>query len=108
MFDNTSKSYLYPDNWRVIAYEIKSICGWQCQCCGLQCRRPGELWLGWEYELTVAHICQNYEAEAVCVAALCIRCHFKMDAPLAWVARRRVERVRRRLAGQLVLALKIP
>lgn len=103
MFDKTLKSQLYPENWRAIAREIKEANDWRCQACGLQCRRPGELRLGWEYELTVAHICQDYYAEAVCVAALCIRCHFKMDAPLSHVARRRVERLRRQVAGQLAL-----
>lgn len=93
----------YPDNWRKIAQEIKTACGYRCLCCSRQCRRPGELWLGWDYEAVLAHISQDYEAEAVTVAVLCAACHFRHDAPLVWVARRRAERWRQREAGQLPL-----
>jgi len=96
---------LYPNDWPTIAREVKAANDWRCIACDKQCRRPGEFWLGWEYELTCAHLCQDYEADAVCVAALCVACHLRHDAPLSWWARRRRERVRRRLAGQLALAL---
>lgn len=96
---------LYPRDWKSIAVEIKAANDWQCQQCGKQCRRPGEFYLGWEYELSVAHICQDYEAEAVFVAALCKPCHFKHDAPLVWVARRRKDKARQLRAGQLRLNL---
>jgi hypothetical protein len=108
MFDKTLKSHLYPQNWRAIAREIKALNGWRCQACGLQCRRPGELWLGWEYEMACAHICQDYAAEAVFVAALCTKCHLRHDARFSWIARQRRGRLRQRLAGQLTLTLKIP
>lgn len=99
----TIKKALYPDDWQTIAYRVKEANGWQCQACGKQCRRPGELNLGWQYKLTVAHICQDYEGESVFVAALCLPCHLKFDAAHSWVARRRVDRLRQRLAGQLAL-----
>lgn len=92
---------LYPAQWPAIAVTIKEACGWICQSCGRQCRRPGQFYLGWEYELTLAHLTQDYEAEAVTVAALCVPCHFAYDAPLVWVARRRWARYRLREAGQL-------
>lgn len=63
------------------------------------------MWLGWEYQLTVAHITQDYDAAVVQVAVLCAPCHFKHDSPLVWLARRRHERVRRRVAGQLEIIL---
>lgn len=87
---------LYPTDWRALAREIKQACDYRCQECGRNCRRPGQFRLGWEYELAVAHLTQDYHAEAVTVAALCARCHLRYDAPFAWVARRRK-------AGQLML-----
>lgn len=93
----------YPVNWTGIAREIKDICGWRCQECDQQCRRPGEMWLGWEYELTVSHYDGDYENASIFVAALCLPCHFRHDAPFVWWARRRHERQRRQMAGQLFL-----
>lgn len=100
------KSILYPSDWPDIAYTIKDANDWRCMACDLQCRRPGELYLGWEYTLTVAHICQDYEASSVYVAPLCARCHLEFDAPHSWLARRRHLRMRRMLAGQLVFTLQ--
>lgn len=94
---------LYPTDWPHLAREIKEACGWRCLQCGRQCRRPGEFWLGWEYQLTVAHISQDYAAPVVLVAALCVKCHLRHDAPLVWVARRRNARARQMAAGQLEL-----
>ena len=96
-----SKTLLYPDDWHSIAREIKAICGYQCQQCGTRCRRPGELWLGWEYEPCLAHLTQDYDAEAVTVACLCGRCHFAHDASYSGIARQRRQRLRRMIAGQL-------
>lgn len=91
----------YPQNWRELAFAVKEANGWRCGACDRQCRRPGEFWLGWEYELTVAHLGHDYEAEIVQVAPMCRRCHFRYDAPHSWRARHRHRRYRRRLAGQL-------
>lgn len=99
----TYKSWLYCDNWRAIARAVKEAAEWRCQCCGTRCRRPGEMWIGWQHELTVAHLSQDYTAEVVTVAALCRKCHLAYDAPLAWVARRRANRIRQCMAGQLPL-----
>lgn len=87
----------------MIARSIKSAVGYRCMVCDRLCRRPGELWLGWDYELHVAHLSQDYTAPVVTVAALCGACHFRHDSTLSWVARRRVERWRQREAGQLAL-----
>lgn len=92
---------LYPVDWPEISRIVKAANGWCCLGCGKQCRRPGELFLGWEYELSVAHICQDYEAEAVYVASLCLPCHLRYDAPHSWIARHRRNRIRQRVAGQL-------
>lgn len=97
------ETYLYPQGWAQLSREIRELCDWRCQACGKLCRRPGEFYLGWEYELTVAHLDQCYDGEVVTVAALCALCHFRMDAPFVWWARRRHERIRRALAGQLEL-----
>lgn len=90
--------YHYPVEWRTVAREIKDACGYRCQQCGRQCRRPGEFYLGWEYELTVAHYHQEYAGEAVFVTALCVPCHFAHDCHHSW-------RARRRNAGQLEISL---
>jgi hypothetical protein len=95
------KNMLYPDNWRVLAAEIKDANHWQCQECQRQCRRPGEMWIGWEYELTVAHYDQCYEEDAVFLACLCVACHFAHDARHSWQARLRWRRFRQWQAGQL-------
>ena len=92
---------LYPDNWHKLSADIKQTCGYRCTLCDRQCRRPGELYLGWDYEAVIAHITQDYDAPVVQVACLCAACHFIHDAPLSGVARRRAERWRRRQAGQL-------
>lgn len=85
---------LYPIDWPDIARLVKEANDWQCGECGLQCRRPGEFWLGWQYELTLAHYDQEYEDAAIFVVALCRKCHLLHDAPHSW-------RSRRRNAGQL-------
>lgn len=97
---------IYPVEWPQIVLDIKEANDWRCQQCGRQCRRPGELWLGWEYELTVAHVMQDYDAPEVFVAPLCVPCHFRHDAPYSWLARRRWQRDRQANAGQLMLSLK--
>lgn len=85
---------LYPVDWAELAHEIKDANHWQCGECHLQCRRPGEFWLGWWYELTVSHYDREYDVEAVFVVPLCRKCHFLHDAAHSW-------RARRRNAGQL-------
>lgn len=97
------KSCLYADNWPTLAAEIKAANHFVCQECRRQCRRPGEMYLGWEYELTVAHYDNQYDAPAIFLVALCAPCHFLHDARFVWWARHRHERGRRQEAGQLVL-----
>lgn len=99
------KILLYPDNWQEIAHEIKDANDWACQECGIRCRRPGELNLGWRFLLTVAHYDQDYDGAEVFCCCLCLACHFRHDAPFVWWARRRHARLRGQLAGQLALAL---
>jgi hypothetical protein len=94
----------YPVDWPEIARVVKEAAGYTCQACQKRCRRPGEFYLGWEYELTVAH--DGYGAAATTVAALCIRCHFAYDAPRVWIARRRALRHRLLSGGQLAFAYK--
>lgn len=102
----TTKYLLYPSDWPTIAYAVKSGNHWRCQACNKLCRRPGEMYLGWEYEIALAHLCQDYEAEAINVAALCAACHLAYDAGHSWIARQRQMRARMERAGQLVLITK--
>jgi hypothetical protein len=96
---------LYPCDWSEVSYFIRIANDWRCMECDKQCRRPGELYLGWEYTLTVAHICQDYDGEAIYVAPLCLPCHLAFDAPHSWIARRRQLRWRLHHAGQLTMPL---
>lgn len=84
---------LYPVEWESLAREVKAANHYVCQACGKQCRRPGEFWLGWEYELTLAHYDQVYDGD-VFLVPLCVACHFEHDRRHSW-------RARRRNAGQL-------
>jgi hypothetical protein len=87
----------YPADWKAIAHAIKSVCDWQCQACGKQCRRPWEAFDTHQRTLTVAHLCPEDhapDAPVVFVAALCAPCHLQMDAPRK--ARKRRERNRHR------------
>jgi hypothetical protein len=59
----------YPTNWRDLAHEIKTACEWRCLVCGRQCRRPGEPYRGWQYQLHVAHWWHEYESPTAFVAA---------------------------------------
>jgi hypothetical protein len=103
---NRQNSDNYPVDWPAIARVVKESAGFCCQACGQQCRTPGQFYLGWQYELTVAHLDDGYAAEATTVAALCVRCHFAYDAPRVWVARRRALRHRLLRGGQLAFAYK--
>lgn len=100
------KSLLYPDNWSAIAHVVKESNDWCCQGCGKACRRPGELNLGWEYTLTVAHWDRDYISSEIFVVALCKPCHFLHDCRHGWEARRRHQMWRRHLAGQLDIGLE--
>lgn len=95
------KHLLYPPEWKVIARQIKEACDWRCLACDKQCRRPGEFYLGWDFELTVSHYDGDYHSSEIYCVAMCARCHFKHDAPFVWESRRRIDRLRQVIAGQL-------
>jgi hypothetical protein len=97
--------HYYPVDWPALAQEIKELNSWCCQACQRQCRRPGELWLGWEYELTIAHYDHIYDAPEIFAVPMCVPCHFRHDSPYSWLARRQVREWRQRKAGQLALSL---
>lgn len=99
------RNEFYPIEWAQISKDIREACGWRCLACDKQCRRPGEMWLGWEYTLTLAHISQEYDTPVITVAALCLPCHFNMDRHYSWWSRRRHAYIRQRIAGQLGLLL---
>ena len=72
---------LYPDDWREIALAVKEEADWQCEMCGKQCRRPGEMFDTHKRTLTVAHC--NHDSmdcrpENLCAA--CAPCHLRYDA----------------------------
>lgn len=79
----------YPPNWDEIARAVKEACGWKCEGCGKQCRRPGEKHVTHKLTLTVAHI--NH-VESDCrpenLCGLCAPCHLAYDG-----LRRRLQRL---------------
>src|SRR5215471_6713337 len=93
----------YPSDWDAIAFAIKDACGWTCLACGKECRRPDEPFDTMRRTLTVAHYDQDYSSAEIYVVALCTRCHLRLDAPFAWMYRRRYARERQKRAGQLIL-----
>lgn len=72
---------LYPIDWDRLARVVKDAADWQCQGCGLQCRRPGEPFDTHKRTLTVAHWDHNPSAAIAFVVALCAPCHLRHDAP---------------------------
>ena len=71
----------YPSNWKEIALEVKNAADWKCQCCGMQCRRPGEAFDTHRRTLTVAHLNHMPEdCRPENLKALCSACHLRYDA----------------------------
>lgn len=94
-------SEFYPVDWPQLAAEIKEANGFECQSCQVECRRePSDRS---KPVLAVAHITQDYEADWVQLAPMCVRCHLIHDAPFGMQARRRNQRMRQRQAGQLTI-----
>lgn len=77
------KRDLYPAEWPAIARAVKNEADWACECCGCECRRPGEPFDTHRRTLTVAHL--NHEP-ADCrpdnLMAMCPACHNRYDAPM--------------------------
>lgn len=72
---------LYPKNWEQITFLVKEKAGWKCECCGKQCRKPGEPFDTHKRTLTVSH--QNHIPQDVSnenLKALCAPCHLRYDA----------------------------
>jgi hypothetical protein len=106
MQETSMNRELYPTDWYDLSQFVKEANNWCCQSCGRQCRRPGEFFMGIEYELTVAHLDPySYDGEIAQVASLCIGCHLRYDAPFGWIARQRNHRQRQWQAGQLSMAM---
>jgi len=64
----------YPENWPVVARQVKEANGWKCERCGHE--------NDWEngYTLTVHHLDMNKEnLELWNLAALCQRCHLHIQ-----------------------------
>lgn len=73
---------LYPAAWVTIARAVKVEADWHCECCGKQCRRPGEPFDTHQRTLTVAHL--NHipgDCRPENLAAYCAPCHLRYDAP---------------------------
>ncbi len=65
----------YPENWPEIAKAIKDEAGWKCERCG----HPHDVKSG--HVLTVHHLVMDKSlCEAWNLAALCQRCHLKIQA----------------------------
>jgi hypothetical protein len=71
----------YPNNWKEIAMAVKTEADWQCECCGKQCRRPGEVFDTHKRTATVAH-CNHDEMDCrpENLACMCAPCHLRYDS----------------------------
>lgn len=71
----------YPPDWDQIAKAIKTESEWQCECCGKQCRLPGEPLDTHTRTLTVAHL--NHipmDCRPGNLMAMCAPCHLRYDS----------------------------
>jgi len=97
---------LYPPDWPRIALTVKQQANWRCQCCNVQCYRPGEKALDHKLVLTVHHkdhIPANCERSNL--IALCTGCHLRADAEYHAVNAANTRRQKRLDAGQMELDL---
>ena len=111
----------YPANWREFSRQIRSErAADRCECvgqCGLHRTNPGPRrcietnrtparWARGRIVLTVAHLCGCGPpcADAAHVAAMCQRCHLRVDAELH-ARNSRATRARKLAAGTLPLPM---
>jgi len=109
----------YPDDWEVIAFQVKEDADWCCEQCCRPCCRPDELvedlfkrvqqWrpdfkpaeyhaAPRRYLLTVAHMGQRPEnCERENLKALCVVCHLRHDRKF----RGKLRQLKREWFGQL-------
>ncbi len=97
---------LYPDNWNAIARAVKVACDWRCQICGLQCRRPGELFDTHRRTMSVMHLdhCPSNVSDDNLRGA-CSKCHLQYDARHHAESAAETRRRRKVEAGQEELEL---
>jgi hypothetical protein len=93
----------YPPNWSELAEAAKEAAGWCCARCGTA---HGTLAVSsrnrlYRVVLAACHLDHDPENPAPRLTALCQVCHLRLDAMQHWRARRRVERERALVAGQL-------
>lgn len=100
----------YPKDWKQIARSVKDGCGWVCQMCGMQCRKPGEPFDTHKRTMSVMHL--NHDTSdntASNLRGACSACHLRYDAPhhAKNAARTRSDKRRRAIAesGQKDLGL---
>jgi 5-methylcytosine-specific restriction endonuclease McrA len=97
---------LYPPDWQRIALTVKCQADWRCQCCNVQCYRPGEKVLDHKLVLTVHHkdhIPANSDYSNL--IALCAPCHLRADADHHAKNAARTRRAKQTMAGQMELDL---
>ena len=71
----------YPPDWKQIAREVKDACGWVCEFCSMQCRRPGEAFDTHRRTMSVAHLDHTPEnCDRANLRGLCSACHLRYDA----------------------------
>lgn len=66
----------YPPEWPAVAWLVKTIAGWKCERCG----HPHSGTMADGFGLTVHHLDKNkWNLEHWNLAALCQRCHLKIE-----------------------------
>lgn len=107
----------YPVNWYAIAQTVKERADWICADCGMQCRRPGELFDTHRRTMSVHHIGADrddgspgdphdkMDIRDCNLIALCAKCHLKRDLPIHMANAARTRRAKKIAAGQMEIDL---
>lgn len=107
----------YPAAWPAIAHAVKDAAGWQCQDCGMQCRRPGEPFDTHRRTMSVHHLGvtrddgspgsmhDKFDCRPENLIALCAKCHLARDLPGHILNAARTRRQKQIARGQMEIEL---
>lgn len=107
----------YPPDWDAIALAVKVAVDWRCQDCGLQCRRPSEVFDTHKRTMSVHHVGvphadgspgdmhDKMDCRPENLLALCSACHLKRDLPGHVLHAAETRRRKRIASGQLEIEL---
>ena len=107
----------YPPDWKEIAARTKVAASYICQDCGMQCRKPGEVFDTHRRTMSVHHLGvpkpdgspgdphDKLDVRPENLRALCSKCHLARDLPIHVANAARTRRAKKIAAGQGELPL---